>query len=195
MIQAAVARLHGARVTEASALIALAKGASLEGRPAVAAALLTVVTPWAVVVTSFLMEPLAYPAFVWSLWAIWRACLRPSPRADLLALLLILGIDTFLDMGRSATNVVGNSVAAAVVAKLDAPLPYDMPHNVIALGARYSIEELVEPLHAIAVWYANGHSMLSTIRDGLVKRKLKAPETARANGAWPSGVGSMPRNR
>jgi Na+/H+-dicarboxylate symporter len=32
-------------------------------------------------------------------------------------LLLILGIDHFLDMGRSATNVVGNAVATAVVAK------------------------------------------------------------------------------
>jgi hypothetical protein len=32
-------------------------------------------------------------------------------------LLLILGIDQFLDMGRSATNVIGNSLAAAVVAK------------------------------------------------------------------------------
>ncbi|GBQ14341.1 C4-dicarboxylate transporter [Swaminathania salitolerans LMG 21291] len=31
--------------------------------------------------------------------------------------LLILGIDTFLDMGRSATNVVGNSLAAAVIAR------------------------------------------------------------------------------
>jgi len=31
-------------------------------------------------------------------------------------LLLILGVDTFLDMGRSATNAVGNSMAAAVVA-------------------------------------------------------------------------------
>ena len=32
-------------------------------------------------------------------------------------LLLILGVDHFLDMGRSATNVVGNAVAASVVAK------------------------------------------------------------------------------
>ncbi len=32
-------------------------------------------------------------------------------------LLLILGVDQFLDMGRSATNVVGNAVAATVVAK------------------------------------------------------------------------------
>lgn len=32
-------------------------------------------------------------------------------------LLLILGIDTLLDMGRTATNVVGNAVATAVIAK------------------------------------------------------------------------------
>ena len=35
-------------------------------------------------------------------------------------LLLILGVDHFLDMGRSATNVVGNAVAASVVAKWEA---------------------------------------------------------------------------
>jgi Na+/H+-dicarboxylate symporter len=32
-------------------------------------------------------------------------------------LLLILAVDHFLDMGRSATNVVGNAVASVVVAK------------------------------------------------------------------------------
>ena len=32
-------------------------------------------------------------------------------------LLLILAIDHFLDMGRTATNVIGNAVAASVVAK------------------------------------------------------------------------------
>ncbi|AVG16183.1 dicarboxylate/amino acid:cation symporter [Chromobacterium vaccinii] len=37
-------------------------------------------------------------------------------------LLLLLGIDHFLDMGRSATNVVGNSVATAVVAKWEGEL-------------------------------------------------------------------------
>lgn len=37
-------------------------------------------------------------------------------------LLLILGIDTFLDMGRSATNAVGNSIAAAVIAKSEGEL-------------------------------------------------------------------------
>jgi Na+/H+-dicarboxylate symporter len=46
-------------------------------------------------------------------------------------LLLILAVDHLLDMGRSATNVVGNSVAAAVVAKwenqIEAPEPQVRP--------------------------------------------------------------------
>ncbi len=39
---------------------------------------------------------------------------------------IVLGVDHLLDMGRSATNVVGNSVAAAVVAKWEGELD-DMP--------------------------------------------------------------------
>lgn len=38
------------------------------------------------------------------------------------ALLLIMGIDVFLDMGRTATNVIGNSIATAVVAKWEGKL-------------------------------------------------------------------------
>lgn len=37
-------------------------------------------------------------------------------------LLLIIGIDQFLDMGRSATNVLGNSVATAAVARWEGQL-------------------------------------------------------------------------
>jgi Na+/H+-dicarboxylate symporter len=37
-------------------------------------------------------------------------------------LLLIIAVDHFLDMGRSATNVVGNAVASAVVAKWEGAL-------------------------------------------------------------------------
>ena len=37
-------------------------------------------------------------------------------------LVLLLGVDHFLDMGRSATNVVGNSVATAVVARWEGQL-------------------------------------------------------------------------
>ncbi len=57
----------------------------------------------------------------------WPACRGPSlvviastlsqfniPEAGLL---MIMGIDTFPDMGRSATNGIGNSLATAVVAK------------------------------------------------------------------------------
>jgi Na+/H+-dicarboxylate symporter len=49
-------------------------------------------------------------------------------------LLLILAVDHFLDMGRSATNVVGNAVAAAVVAKWEGaieviePAEQEPPH-------------------------------------------------------------------
>lgn len=42
-------------------------------------------------------------------------------------LLLLLGVDHFLDMARSATNVVGNSVAAAVVAKWEGQLGDPVP--------------------------------------------------------------------
>lgn len=41
------------------------------------------------------------------------------PEADLL---LLLGIDHFFDMARSATNVIGNSIATAVVAKWEGEL-------------------------------------------------------------------------
>ena len=37
-------------------------------------------------------------------------------------LVLILAVDQFLDMGRSATNVIGNSVATAVVAAFEGEL-------------------------------------------------------------------------
>ncbi len=44
-------------------------------------------------------------------------------------LLLIMGVDQFLDMGRSATNAVGNSIAVASVAKWEGQLgePVDDP--------------------------------------------------------------------
>jgi Na+/H+-dicarboxylate symporter len=43
--------------------------------------------------------------------------------------LLILAVDHFLDMGRSATNVVGNAVASAVVARWEGELrpPVEAP--------------------------------------------------------------------
>jgi len=45
-------------------------------------------------------------------------------------LLLILGVDHFLDMGRSATNVIGNAVAASVIAKWEGGLDPREPADV-----------------------------------------------------------------
>jgi Na+/H+-dicarboxylate symporter len=42
-------------------------------------------------------------------------------------LLLILAVDHLLDMGRSATNVIGNSVAAVIVAKWEGATPVQGP--------------------------------------------------------------------
>jgi len=50
-------------------------------------------------------------------------------------LLLILAVDHFLDMGRSATNVVGNAVASSVVARWEGKFDPEEPAD-------------IEPLHA-----------------------------------------------
>ncbi|MFS2047723.1 dicarboxylate/amino acid:cation symporter [Variovorax sp. Varisp41] len=63
-------------------------------------------------------------------------------------LLLILGVDTFLDMGRSATNAVGNSIATAVVAKWEGEL---LPESEAELNAARLDEEaaatIAHPAH------------------------------------------------
>ncbi len=43
--------------------------------------------------------------------------------------LLLLGVDHFLDMGRTATNVVGNSIATAIVSKWEGELSVATSHN------------------------------------------------------------------
>jgi len=48
-----------------------------------------------------------------------RRCQFNIPEAGLV---LLLGIDHFLDMARSATNVIGNGIATAVVAKWEGQL-------------------------------------------------------------------------
>ena len=45
-------------------------------------------------------------------------------------LLLILGVDQFLDMGRTATNVVGNTVASTVIAKWEGQLEPAQPVDI-----------------------------------------------------------------
>jgi Na+/H+-dicarboxylate symporter len=50
-------------------------------------------------------------------------------------LLLLLGVDHFLDMGRSATNVIGNSVATAVVSKWEGELKDEEPEDGVPVKA------------------------------------------------------------
>jgi Na+/H+-dicarboxylate symporter len=50
-------------------------------------------------------------------------------------ILLIIGIDQFLDMGRTATNVVGNGIATSVIAKWEGELDQDVARQALANNA------------------------------------------------------------
>ncbi len=67
-------------------------------------------------------------------------------------LALILGIDAFLDMGRSATNVVGNAVATSVVTKWEGMLEVPDP-------------AVIEPPHAPSHTAAAGRAGLDLAPD------------------------------
>jgi Na+/H+-dicarboxylate symporter len=58
------------------------------------------------------------------------AAIMPMFRIPEAGLLLILAVDHFLDMGRSATNVVGNAVAASVVARWEGDLDILEPADI-----------------------------------------------------------------
>lgn len=58
-------------------------------------------------------------------------------------LLLIMGVDQFLDMGRSATNAVGNSIASAVVAKWEGQLSSE---STLDAGDQGGVDGEREPL-------------------------------------------------
>ncbi len=65
---------------------------------------------------------------------------------------LILAIDQFLDMGRTATNVVGNAVATSVITKWEGMLEVEEP-------------EFIEPLHAPSHTAASGKAGLELAED------------------------------
>ncbi|WP_211474347.1 dicarboxylate/amino acid:cation symporter [Collimonas humicola] len=50
-------------------------------------------------------------------------------------ILLIIGIDQFLDMGRTATNVIGNGIATSVIAKWEGELDEDAGRKALASDA------------------------------------------------------------
>lgn len=89
----------------------LARRASLGRIGALFAATLAVVVPWSVVSTSLLSESAAYPAYAWTLLAIWSAARHPRPRNDAL-LLAALAIAA---LSRTAMLALAPVAALAVV--------------------------------------------------------------------------------
>ncbi len=65
---------------------------------------------------------------------------------------IILAIDQFLDMGRTATNVVGNAVATSVITKWEGMLEVEEP-------------EFIEHPHAPAHTAASGKAGLELAED------------------------------
>jgi Na+/H+-dicarboxylate symporter len=74
---------------------------------------------------------------------------------------LILAIDQFLDMGRTATNVVGNAVATSVITKWEGMLEVEEP-------------EFIEPLHAPAHTAAGGKAGLDLAEDMVTDERSKS---------------------
>jgi Na+/H+-dicarboxylate symporter len=75
---------------------------------------------------------------------------------------LILAIDQFLDMGRTATNVVGNAVATSVITKWEGMLEVEEP-------------EYIEPPHAPAHTAAAGKAGLELAEDMIDDRRTRKP--------------------
>jgi Na+/H+-dicarboxylate symporter len=73
---------------------------------------------------------------------------------------LILAIDQFLDMGRTATNVVGNAVATSVITKWEGMLEVEEP-------------EYIEPPHAPSHTVAGGKAGLDLAEDMVEDQRTK----------------------
>lgn len=82
--------------------------------------------------------------------------------------------------GRADAEVrvwLGGHIAARnlVVGRLDAPSPYAVPEHALALGARYSLDELGDAFRTLAAWSANANAALASVQRRLAAMKLKAP--------------------
>ncbi len=73
---------------------------------------------------------------------------------------IILAIDQFLDMGRTATNVVGNAVATSVITKWEGMLEVEEP-------------EFIEPPHAPTHTAAHGKAGLDLAEDMVTDERSK----------------------
>jgi hypothetical protein len=78
---------------------------------ALVAAALSVVIPWSVMAGVVMLENTAYPLALWALWAVHRAALRPSRRADLIA----LGALVLAYLARSELLILWAALPAALV--------------------------------------------------------------------------------
>jgi Na+/H+-dicarboxylate symporter len=74
------------------------------------------------------------------------AAIMPMFKIPEAGLLLILAVDHFLDMGRSGTNVVGNAVAASVVARWEGTLEQERSPEIEPRPAPAHIER-DRPVH------------------------------------------------
>lgn len=68
----------------------MARGLDVRKTLSLVAAALIVAIPWTPSMTSVLTEPLAYTAFAWAVWGVWRAVVEPTAGRELLALGLVL---------------------------------------------------------------------------------------------------------
>jgi hypothetical protein len=136
----------------------LARGLRLRTGFALAAAALAVAVPWATLATSFLNEPVAYPAFAWGLYGCWRAAVRLDWRADLLGLALV----ALAGLARTNLAVLGAVLVIGVVAG-----ELRFPRDERARGVRAALLRhwpLVVAVGAALAWLAvRGTSSVSGI--------------------------------
>ncbi|MEX2195735.1 MAG: hypothetical protein WD844_10665 [Thermoleophilaceae bacterium] len=90
----------------------LARGLGLGRVASAAAAAAAVAVPWVALSTSFLNEPVAYPAVVWAVWGIWRCAVRGGPVNDLLA----IGLVALAALSRSSLVVIAGALPLTILA-------------------------------------------------------------------------------
>jgi len=78
---------------------------------------------------------------------------------------------------------LGNAVAERGLdpAKLDAPLPYQLPPSKIGSIEAYAAADNARALEELARWYANANDMIEAARHKLVARHIQAPPVR----CWP----------
>ena len=94
-------------------------------------------------------------------------------------LLLIIGIDQFLDMGRSATNVIGNSLATAVVAKWEGEKLHDCRSSRCRRSRRRPERVMTARQALLGVFLAAGSRAAGAAQDALARMRRSARCPAR----------------